>query len=245
MRRSITLVALALVVAACSNGQNEAGSTTPPRAHTTASTTTTSEPTTTAGPCDPVSMPAGATDVTTATGDVDGDGENDTLHSYVLADESHLQVSLAVGGGSDLAITTFSTPAVEVLGGADVDGDGADEVWARTGFGASATIVGLARFRGCELVRVTFAGGEPVELAVGGSVGLASGVECGTQTDPSADLTTFSATNMESDRYEITATEYALEGTTLVQKAVWATHAAPGDDAFARATGFTCHGLSV
>jgi hypothetical protein len=243
----LALASVVLVVASCNNDDDEAK---PPTSTTAPSSTTTAETTTTTGarPCGSVSVPSGASARTTAVGDVDGDGEDDELRSYLLGnDEAHLQVSLAAGGGADLVVTTFGTPALAVLGGADVDGDGADEVWAQTGFGASATIVGLARLAGCELVSVTFAGGDPVELAVGGSVGSAAGIACDAHLDPTADLTTYSASNMDSEGggYDITATEYALEGTSLVQKAIEATTASAGDDMFTRATGFSCDGLSL
>jgi hypothetical protein len=247
--RRTLLALLALVLAAC-GGDDQAApttsatSTTPSTATSTTGTPTTTGPTTAEG-CGAVSTPAGATQVTTAAGDVDGDGQDDVLASYVLGDaEAHVQVSLAAGGGDDAVVSTFSgTPAVSVLGGADVDGDGADEVWLRTGFGASASIVGLARVTGCQLAQVTWAGGDPVELAVGGGVGSASGVACDGRGD--ADLTAYSANSDDGTEYDITATDYALEGTTLVQTAVEAITASAGDSAFARATGFVCDGLSL
>lgn len=249
MRPALVLVtALALMLAACGGGHDKASartSTTARRSPTTHSPTSAPTTTTTAE-CGPVSVPKAAAEVANASGDVDGDGADDVLRSYLLGESDwHLQVALAAGGGADLAIATFSGGSVSVLGGADVDGDGADEIWARTGSGASATILGLARFASCGLTRVTFPAGDPAELPVGGSVGTTSGLECESHVDPTADLTTYDASNTADDQYEVHATEYALNGTTLTQLGTKTSTATAGDDAFARATSFACHGLSL
>ncbi len=243
------MTTLALILTACGGGDGDKAS---DRTSTTAgrSTTThssTSDPTTTtSAECGSVGVPKAATEVASASGDVDGDGANDVLRSYLVGESDwHLQVALAAGGGADVAIATFSGGSVSVLGGADVDGDGADEIWARTGSGASATILGLARFASCGLTRVTFAAGDPAELPVGGSVGSASGLECASHVDPTADLTAYDASNTNDDQYEVHATEYALNGTALTQLGTRTTTATAGDDAFALATSFACHGLSL
>lgn len=177
---------------------------------------------------------------------MDGDGAQDVLRSYRLgADEWHLRVELAAGGAEELPIPTFGDGAIVVLGGADVDGDGGDEVWAQTGSGASAAIVGLARLADCTLQRVTFAGGDPVEFPVGGSVGNAAGLECEAHIDPASDLTAYTATNTGEVSYEVTATEYTLEGTVLVKGASEVSTATMGDEAFDRATTFACDDLST
>ena len=250
MRRLVLLATLVVTIAACGGGGDDADAslTTTTSSDASSTTTTTADPTTTTAPtdCDNVSIPAGATDVSEELADVDGDGDPDELRSYLVGDADwHLQVELAAGGGADLAITTFGAGAVAVLGGADVDGDGADEIWARTGSGASATILGLARFAHCALTRVTFTGGDPAEIPVGGSVGTASGLECEAHVDPTADLTGYTATNIGDDQYDVSATEYALEGTTLAQKGTETSIATAGDDTFARATTFVCGNLSL
>jgi hypothetical protein len=250
MRPGLALVtALALILVACGGGHDDkptARTSTTARRSTTTLSPTSAPTTTAAAECGPVSVPKTATEVATASGDVDGDGANDVLRSYLVGESDwHLQVALAAGGGADVAIATFSGGSVSVLGGADVDGDGADEIWARTGSGASATILGLARFASCGLARVTFAAGDPAELPVGGSVGSASGLECASHVDPTADLTAYDATNTTDDQYEVRATEYALNGTTLTQLGTKTTTATAGDDAFGRATSFACHGLGL
>ncbi|MGQ0833169.1 MAG: hypothetical protein ACT4OV_15990 [Microthrixaceae bacterium] len=239
------LAAAVTLLAACGGGSDAPASTT---TSTTVSTTST-VPTTTTKPtpaCDSVSVPAGATSVAEASGDLDGDGATDTLRSYLLGDaEWHLQVALAADGGADLVVTTGGVDAVTVLGGADVDGDGGDELWARTGSGASATILGFARFRDCALERVTSPGGEPIELPIGGTVGTASGAACGSGVGSAADLTVYTASNIEGSAYEITATAYELDGAQLVEQGTKSSSASYGDDAFVRASSFSCDGLGL
>lgn len=244
-RGALALTVVALLAAAC-GGKDSATGTTTSTAKATTSTGAPSATSAKSAECGAIGVPDGATNVVNASGDVDGDGKDDMLLSYLVGESSwHLQVRLSGGGGADLAIATSSPGNVEVLGGADVNGDGRDEMWARTGSGASATILGLATFVDCNLVRVTFGGREPAELPVGGSVGTAAGVECAAHGDPSADLTTYTATNTGDDQYEVEATEYALEGTSLIQKGRTTSRATAGDETFIRASGFSCNGLSV
>lgn len=242
----LAAVAVAVIASACSGdgGSDAAPTSTAAPSTTHAPTTSTADPSAAAA-CPTIEVPDGATEPTQAEGDVDGDGAADGLRSYRAGDGWHLAVDLAAGGGAVTTVVTFDEIGVSVLGGADVDGDGGDEVWARTGAGASATIVGLARLVDCQLVRVTFAGGQPAELPVGGSVGTTTGLHCEAQLDPAADLTAYTATNTGDTSYDVTATEYALEGTVLVAGATQTAPATVGDDLFARATTFTCDGLSL
>lgn len=237
------LLLLALGTAGC--GGDDPADTSPSTSTSAASTSSSSSRPPDPG-CDPIVLPAEAANIAEALGDVDGDRADDELRSYQLgADEWHLQVELEAGGGADVVIPTFGDGSVVVLGGADVDGDAADELWARTGSGASATILGLARLVSCQLVRITFASGDPAELPVGGSVGTASGLSCDAHLDPASDLTAYTATNTGEATYEVTATEYALDGTVLIQGASEVTTATVGDEAFARATTFACGNLSL
>lgn len=241
MRPRRALVALALVAAlgACGDdddGDTAAATTAPPTTTTTEATTTTTAP----PACPSVAVPDGAQEVTELDGDADGDGADDELRTYRVAEEWHLQVELAAEGGADLVVPSFGG-TVGVVGGADLDGDGTDEVWARTGSGASATIVGLARLVDCELVRVTFATGDLAELPVGGSVGTTAGLAC----DDGSGVTAFTATLTEGTSYDVAATSYRLEGTQLVEAGTEATTADATDESFLRYASFDCGDLSL
>lgn len=228
----------AALLGACSDGDDDAASS----GTTTEATTTTTEATTTTSPapaCPAVGVPDAAEEVTELDGDADGDGSGDELRTYRVGEEWHLQVELAADGGADLVLPSFGG-GVGLVGGADVDGDGADEVWARTGSGASATIVGLATLVGCALVRVTFPTSELAELPIGGSVGTASGLVCG-----DAVVTTYTATYTGGSTYEVAATTYGLEGTSLVERGTDTTTVEATDPEFMRYTTFNCGDLSL
>lgn len=259
IRRAAALVLVAaLVLAAC--GDDDAGpATTTTAASTTSSTaepartetTSATQPTepTTSGPLGPgcpdaAPVPAGATAVVQESGDVDGDGHPDVLRSFLDGGRWSLQVELAAGGSAAVAIDVLDAAGVGLIGGADVDGDGRDEVWARVGSGASTAILGLAALDGCQLVRVDTDLGTPAELPVGGSVGAASGVDCSADGDD-ADLTVFSAVYVDEDRYEVTAVEHTLDGTTLRPTSTSTTQVSVDAPLFARATTFTCDDLML
>lgn len=240
----VTAAVAALSLAAC--GSDDAA----PASTTSSSTTrpappTTAAPTTTTPRCPEVDTPAAATSVSDADGDVDGDGQTDRLHSYRLDPEWHLQVELAAGGGADVVVETFGAGAVAVLGGADVNGDGRQEVWARTGSGASAAIVGSFVFADCTLTRTTFEGGGVADFAVGGSVGSAAGAECRARVDPTAHLTSYSAHTGDGRDYEVTATELALTGSVFAPRGTSTATVSVDDPAFARATRFECGDLRL
>lgn len=132
----------------------------------------------------------------------------------------------------------------DVIGAADVDADGEDEIWARTGSGAATTIVGLFSLEDCELTQVTFESGLPVELPVGGSVGTTSGVECA----PAGGLLVHTATytgDGSDDRYAVETTAYELEGGVLVEAERSTTDTAASDPEFVRYTTFRCGDLSL
>ena len=238
-------LAALVVLAACGGDDDEPTAT---RRSTTTSATATDDTTTTSAPtpsCPEVVEPADATDRATVTGDVDGDQRADELISYRDGSGAwHLQVRLGAGGGAGLAVPSPGDTSVQVLGGADVDGDGAAELWARTGAGASAAIVGLARLTDCRLERITFATREPAEFPVGGTVGTAAGLQCRAGSAGSV-LTSYTATNMGDDRYEVVAQEWKLDGTTLVSGTSTTTTVAATDGLLGRASSFSCGDLAL
>ncbi len=229
-RRALAVGAL-LIAAACggndANGADEAATTTsapPTTAIPTSTTTTDGSTTTTVADACPGSAPVvGAVEVTERPADADGDGAVDLVRSErpdPSVDEWLLTIELAAGGAAEDVVPGDGVAAVTVLGGYDLDGDGAEEIWARVGAGASATIVGLFRLDGCDLERVTFESGEPVALPVGGSVGTSVGVGC--DTEPDADVTTYLASLLPGapePTYELSAVDYRLDGGVLTQVA--------------------------
>lgn len=250
MRRALWIVAV-LALAACGDDDAVVGGTT-----TTSEATTTSEPTTTTtvptttttAACGEIFAGAGNPDQVDATADVDGDGEPDQLHSFG-AEEGEprftLQVVLAAGGGASLDLEGDGVTTVAVLGGADVDGDGGDEIWARVGAGASATIVGLFRFEDCTLAPVTFAAGGNAEFPVGGSVGTTSGLECNSLVDPESDLTVYGASNVAEGEYEVTATKYRLDAGVLTESSSGPEVGSVQDPDFERIARFHCGDLAL
>jgi hypothetical protein len=240
-------VGLGAIVAGCGGDEDGSATTT-----TAEATTTTAAPEVTAGPtttvatippCAAVAVPADASGMTELEAEVDGDGQPDVLRTFLVGDVWHLQVQVAAGGGAELDLATADAGGVGLVGGADVDGDGRDEIWARVGSGASATILGLARYDACALVRVAIAGA-PAELPVGGSVGSAAGIEC-RSPGVDADLSVFSAMHRDESQYDVTATEYDLQGAELVPGTSSTSTVDAADDAFIRYTSFACHDLGL
>lgn len=218
------------------------------RASTTTGATSgsppTSSPPTTEVTCGAVAVPAGATNGVEVAADVDGDGRADAVRSHQGPDGWHLQVEVAPGRGADLPYGPEALEGIRVIGGADVDGDGDDEIWVQTGRGASALVLGLAVYTDCALARVALPSLDEAAFPVGGSVGTAAGLECAA-ADPSAHLTAYTATNTGDSTYEVVAVEHRLEGGTLHEVAHRTETATLGDDLFTRATSFRCGDLGL
>jgi hypothetical protein len=245
--RTLLLAVLAAGLLTACGGDDDplvTGTTTTSEATTTtASTTTTVATTTTAPPACPAVEPvAGASDVVEYPADVDGDGAPDrvrTERTDPAAEEWLLTVELAAGGGSQEEIPGDGIAAVTIIGGHDLDGDGADELWVRVGAGAYATILGLFRLDGCDLERLT-------DVPIGSSLGSAIGAECG-GTVPGAVLTTYGGNRDPADdlAFEITTTEYALEGDELVAVREETTSVPADDPDFQRYISFRCGDLDM
>ncbi len=141
-------------------------------------------------PCPPAgpSLPARSGCATSAAGDFDGDGEDDHASVYATVDDGlmpqswRLRVLLDSGERIDRAVdagTRFSYP--RALGGADVQGDGADELFVKVGdqlYHSGATrVLNMYVLDGDEVVPVT-RGGVPLAIRVGGIWRFAEGAEC-------------------------------------------------------------------
>ena len=246
MRRTPARLALALalapsvVAAGCSSGGQE---------QATASTTTSlSAParsttvTTAACPGGPVA-PEGATGVTEAGADLDGDGAGDRMVAARLdAGGRTLAVELSSGGtaAAELGSSEPGGPSpLSVLGGADLGGDG-ETAFAVTGAGASVLVVQLFQLAGCDLVAVTDESGQVVDLPVGGGVTHGDGFTCGDGA-----LVVSDADSTDGETFRASRTTYRIEGTTLVQTAAETTtlRRDADDEAIAAAYRIDCPAL--
>jgi hypothetical protein len=237
-RRMFVIIAAAALVAACSS-DSKARSTTTERSTTTSTSATSTS--TTIERCGPVDPPAAPQDEQQATGDVDGDGSPDSITTYRTgaADkpEWHMLVEVTAGGGAETIVQGDGQSPVNVIGGADLDGDGAAEIWAKVGAGASAEIVGLFRFAGCEVSAVQLNGG-PASFPVGGSVGNTAGVDCA-----DGKVIALAASSSDGETYETTKTSYGLADGTLTLSGTETGTAKANDPGFAAFTSFRCKDL--
>lgn len=234
-RTTVLATVLALVIVACS-GDDPSSSAAPtsvpisttssPSSTSTSSTTpgesttspsTPSSPSPEGGSCPAAEgsvPPPGATDVSEASADVDGDGEADQVLTYRQSDgDRRVAVELSAGGTAavDASESTIDGPAtLSVLGGTDVGGDG-QTVFAITGAGASVVVVGLFQFVECALARVVLPSGQPAEFPVGGGITHGDGLAC-----IDDNLLVLSATSIDGEDFSTTDTRYRIDGNTLV-----------------------------
>lgn len=144
--------------------------------------------------------------------DADGDGEDDRLVAYRQDDTAVLRVELATGGTIEAEIMEDPGPLpVEPIGGHDLDGDGADELFATVGAGAYTFLVGSWVLDGCELVRVTL-DGLPAAFPVGASASNVVGLRC----PDAGGLESVSASYVDEQTFEGGFQPYDLEGAELV-----------------------------
>ncbi|MBW3610721.1 MAG: hypothetical protein KY438_04230 [Actinobacteria bacterium] len=255
-RTAVLATVLAVVVAACAG--DDPGSAVPTSTPSTAtasspssstSSTTADESGTSTSPsaspgggacptAEGAVPPAGATDVSEASADVDGDGVADRVLAYRQGDgDRRVAVELTGGGTSsvDASQSSIDGPArLSMLGGVDLGGDG-QTVLVVTGAGASVVVVGLFQFVECALSQVSFESGQPAELPVGGSVTHADGLEC---TDGT--LIRLSAASADGENFSTTETRYRVDGNTLVELG---TEAATHPTLEARYSTINCPGL--
>jgi hypothetical protein len=208
---------------------------------TTAAPTTeapTSSPPTSAADC--IGTAEGATAESSAMGDVDGDGAPDTLE--VVHDGAgtwHLQVTLASGGSSYTQLPSDGVGGMEMIGAADVDSDGKEEIFVQTGSGASTAIIGLFTVQGgCDIERITL-DGNPAEFPVGATVGNISGLQC-SNVPEARSIIAFSGTSADGQTYAVTNSELELSGTTLTEVASGTGQAGYGDELHTAASTFHC-----
>jgi hypothetical protein len=180
-------IPLLILAASCGSGGN-----TTARSTTTTTSTTTGAPTssTTAPPttnrsggppqvasCTAIAgVPSGATAVTTAPVDFDGDNTPDTFRVYRVGTVWHARAEIANFGVND-QVVSGSGPSMTAIGGATVNNDATQEAWIKVGSGASTDIISFFVFRQCQLQRVLL-NGVPAEFPIGASVTHADGLQC-------------------------------------------------------------------
>jgi hypothetical protein len=253
-RASLLLASLALpfALAACGDDEDDAATgdsstseasttssapetTAPPTAPTTASTA----PPTSAPEC-AASIPEPASAESSATGDVDGDGQDDTLEVVHDAEGGWwLRVTLGSGDVTALALTTDNVGGAEMIGAADVDGDGKEELFAQTGAGASTATIGLFTLDGCAIAPITF-DGAPTQFPVGASVGATSGLQCSNDPEAPASIFAYAGASSDGESYDVTWAELELEGTVLTQVNEGSGTAGYGDELYVAASTFHC-----
>jgi len=190
---------------------------------TTSTTTTTTTTTTTVSPtvC-PIAppLPAGTVTFASVGGDFDGDGATDSLLTYQAGpDDWRVRIVFADGGGADSAVADgedFAPP--RPIGGFDIDGDGAEEVFLTVGAGASTVHIGFYEVASCVASRIT-EGGVAAVFPIGASIGNTSGVDCPGDGSINRNFAQYIA----DDIYEGGFAPYLLEGSVLT--------AYPGDGA--------------
>jgi Ca2+-binding RTX toxin-like protein len=90
-----------------------------------------------------VPVPVTATNVTTRTGDFDGDGTADDLQVFRDAGAWWTRIATAAGFETIESLATNPAATARAVGGHDIDGDGVDEAFLVVGQGASSEIVGI------------------------------------------------------------------------------------------------------
>ncbi len=208
-------------------------------------TSTTAPTTTIAAPrCGQPAVGAGATSVTTKSGNFDGNGAADTLRAYKLGDEWHLRVELDGGtAGGDVVVPGVDPGSgLKALGGFSLDENFVDEAFAVVGAGASSTLVGIFVFKDCALIRVTEKG-SPAALSVGASVLNRSGISCVLRT--ALQTLKDTAPPATGTPFTVVRSTYDLVGSTLVLANTSQTTIDSNDPALAPSAALDCGQLSL
>lgn len=260
------LASLALALAGCGGSGSTSAtvasstSTSMPSSTTVQSTGTSSAPvttraqgtgatvasSTTVGPgaaCPPSPLPANVSNVTTAAGSFDGDGQPDVLRAYQAGGTWHLRAELSAGGQVDVTVPTVGpSDMVKAVGGFNIDASAAHEAFATVGAGGYATLVGVWKAGGfCQLTRLTV-DGQPSTFPVGAAVANRSGLRCVAGTA----VQILEARSTNGTQYSGTIANYDVKGNTLVL----ANTSPPqmlgaGDPDLAAYGAFTCGTLSL
>jgi hypothetical protein len=243
---AVVAITAGLGAAGCSDDSGATGSATTfgdAATTTSASSTTTSAPTsasTTGVGCakaEHAPVPAGV--ASRAFGDVDGDGQPDTL--YVSVDQSsgarRFGVRTASGVRSEWAVGNASPVAPGILGTADANQDGQVEIFVNPG-----RVVDVLTYRDCTLQPYLNKQGEPYGFSVGFD-DAGTGMGCtDADGDGKRDLVGLEVGEREGDQVPWTRTIVTLQGDQARNGATSSgTFTSPKDDeAIALLSRITC-----
>jgi hypothetical protein len=164
-------------------------------------------------------LPSGSGCAVAAEGDLDGDHKPDSVLSYAsLGPDGRATAWLlrtVLGSGATSQVQVEDPYQFAVLGTADVNGDGRQEVFARVNLGASTEFAGVYTLddRG-RLVPVAEQGRGPLQLALAGSVTHGNGGSC-TLPDGSRGLVLRKVERFDVGPYQWQETDYEWEGTVV------------------------------
>lgn len=127
--------------------------------------------------CAPIGgMPSGATAITTAPVDFNGDGIADVFRVYRVGAVWHARADIGTAAINDVVVAGAG-PTMTAIGGATVNNDSRQEAWIKVGSGASTSIVSFFVFRQCALQRIRL-NGTPAFFPIGASLTHADGLQC-------------------------------------------------------------------
>jgi hypothetical protein len=143
-----------------------------------------------------------------APGDVDGDGQADT----VVVTATQVSVTLSGGGTVSAPIVESDVPKPVVSGLHDLDLDGRNEIWVETARGASTSFVQAYRYDGKKLAELTFEGGH-IRFGIGGSVTHGDGFTC----KDNGQLLVSTAESDDGTTYRVHDVSYRVSGFALIR----------------------------
>jgi len=120
----------------------------------------------------------------------------------------------------------------EMLGRRDLDADGVDELFVKTGSGASTDIIGVFVVEDCRAVQVTM-GGSPAEFPVGAALLHIDGLQVSSDT-----LVAYSGTSTDGEAFDVAWRTLRLDSGALTEIGSDGGTAQLGDDLYRLASTF-------
>jgi hypothetical protein len=121
----------------------------------------------------------------------------------------------------------------EVLGRRDLDADGVDELFVKTGSGASTDIIGVFGVEDCRAVQATM-GGSLAEFPVGAALRHIDGLQVSSNT-----LVVYTGTSTDGEAFDVAWRTLRLDSGTLTETGSDGGTAQRGDDLYRLASTFS------